>query len=401
VGSHASRDRLVGPAVVLASLALLQPGIDPVFLTVLSAAHGVPPEFHGWIVGATQASMALGSAAAWLLGARLPQRLFTVAALGALAASLATVHFSSSPALLGARALYGLCMGLLYTQAMARAANNRPSGSYGAVFLVQLVLSSGVALLLPPISDALGARAALLTLCLTPLVVLATHLSFPVALGTSRVPAAMRIDEHREPVSTQGWLYAGSALAFICTTMMLWSFAAAVAMGAGISDDTVGQAVALGSVAGALSALVVMRERSIVPPVLTGLVAGATLLAPLAMASAGDASFVFAIVLFNIGSTAIIVRTSGLAASVSRDALFSRFVTCTHSLGMIAGPVIGGLATWTWGSSGLVCAAVLTTATGCVLLGLASASPQRRRFAHAALQQDRPLGDAAAIGSLS
>jgi hypothetical protein len=265
------------------------------------------------------------------------------------------------------------------------------------VFLVQLVLSSGLALLLPAISDALGPRTALLTLCLAPLAVLATRLAFPVALGARRVAATVRADDFREPVGAQGWFYAASALGFICTTMMVWSFVAAVAIDAGISDDVVGQAVALGSVAGALTALVVMRERPMVPPALTGVLAGVTLLAPLAMAGTGDVSFVCAIVLFNVGSTAIIVRTSGLAAGVSRDALFSRMVTCTHSVGMIAGPVLGGLATWMLGSFGLLCAAVLTAAAGCLSLGLAGVGP-RRRSRLAALHRELAYGDRAPIG---
>lgn len=86
--------------------------------------------------------------------------------------------------------------------------------------------------------------------------------------------------------------------------------------------------------------------------------------------------FVMAIVLFNLGSTAIIVRTSGLASAASADRLFRRFVACVHSLGMIAGPVLGGLATWVFGGPGLLTAAVLAITVGCLALVLAGRHPR-------------------------
>ncbi|WP_443478642.1 MFS transporter [Novosphingobium aerophilum] len=400
VGSHSFRDRLVLPAVAVASLALLQPGIDPVFLTLLTAAHHVSPESHGWIVGATQGGMALGSVTAWVFGRDMPGRLFVLAALGAFVAGLATVNVGAAMPLMAIRAGYGMAMGLLYTHAMASAAQNRPSGAYGAVFLVQLVISTVVAVLLPIVSDMLGPRMALMTLCLAPLAVLAAFLLFPAALGGAAVPGssparcpAAPAGEERQPVGMQGWLYAASALAFICATMMVWSFTGALAIEWRISEDVVGRAVAMGSIAGAATALAVMREKPVVPPVVSGLVAGAMLLAPIAGARGGDMAFVLAIVLFNLGSTAIIVRTSGLASGASEDRLFRRFVTCTHSLGMIAGPVLGGIATWLMGALGLPVMAALAIVAGCLALGIAGF---RAGFSRDdAVQHDEPQNDLA------
>lgn len=365
------RDRLAVPAVAVASLALLQPGIDPVFLTLLSSAHGTPAASHGWIVGATQSGMAVGSMVAWRLGEHLHGRHFVLAACAAIAASLATVQLGSLIALLACRSLYGAAMGVLYTQAMAAAARGRPSGSYGAVFLVQLLLSTAVALLLPAVSDAYGAKVALAMLCLAPFLALLACLFFPAAIDAD-LPLHLPHDiDNPEAVDSRAWLYAVSALAFICATMMVWSFTGALALEARISEDVVGRAVALGSLAGAATALVVMRERPVVPPAISGLSAGATLLAPIAGARGGDAAFVVAIVLFNLGSTAIIVRTSGLASAASGDRLFRRFVACIHSLGMIGGPLLGGVATWAGGPGGLPVAAIVAIGAGCVALSLA------------------------------
>ena len=108
--------------ILIAALACLQAGIDPVFLTLLSSAHPVAPADHGWIVGATQAGMAVGAVIVWRLGARLSRAVFTLAAIATFLSSLATAQIEETPALLAIRAGYGLAMGMIYTRAMSAAA---------------------------------------------------------------------------------------------------------------------------------------------------------------------------------------------------------------------------------------------------------------------------------------
>ncbi|MDI1295335.1 MAG: MFS transporter, partial [bacterium] len=112
--------------IIAAALALLQPGIDPVFLTLLSAASGLDPVYHGWIVGATQGGMAIGAVGVWLAGPRLPRAAVPLAAVVALGASIATTGLDMLAALVAVRALYGAGMGIVYTQAMSDAAARRP-----------------------------------------------------------------------------------------------------------------------------------------------------------------------------------------------------------------------------------------------------------------------------------
>lgn len=376
------------PAVFLASLSCLQPGIDPVFLTLLSAAHPVAPADHGWIVGATQTGMATGSLLVWRLGARIPNLAFPLAALCALAAGIATVQVEDTDTLLAVRGVYGLAMGVTYSQAMSNAAVNRPNGAYGAVFLLQLILSTVTALFLPAVSDGLGARMALAALCVVPLGAFALALLAPMgahSMASGRIVPTAR--EQRHPTDQAAWAYAGATLLFICATMMVWSFTGALAVTAGITEDVVGQAVAIGSIAGALTAVAVMREQPVVPPPVTGLLAGLSLLSPIAAASSGEpVLFIAAIVLLNIGSTAIIIRGSGLASGRSRDSLFRRFVTTTHSLGMILGPVVGSIASAAMGQTGLLGAAVVAVAGGSALLFLAAKARASRGSWDAAAQ---------------
>ncbi|WP_174523890.1 MFS transporter [Novosphingobium naphthalenivorans] len=367
-----SGERLILPAVILACVGCLQPGIDPVFLTLLSSVHRLTPDFHGWVVSATQSGMAAGSLLTWRWGTRIPQAGFALAAGIAIIAALATPHTDQFAALLTVRGLYGGAMGMLYTQAMSNAAANRPHGAYGAVFLCQLMLSTGIAIGLPAISQAAGPAAALTTLAAAPLGALIL-----VAFSARSTAQRAHRPETAEPQETtetsfRAWATAGATLLFICSTMMVWTFSGALAVEAGISEAVIGQAVALGSLAGAATAILVMRERSIVPPPVTGLLAGLSLLAPIAATRSGGAiPFIAAIVLLNIGSTAIIVRSSGLASAASKDSLFRRFVACTHALGMIAGPLAGSLATGIFGRTGLLIAAVLAITAACLLLLLA------------------------------
>ncbi|HEX7853423.1 MAG TPA: MFS transporter [Sphingobium sp.] len=368
-----------GVGILTAALACLQPGIDPVFLTLLSAAHGVHPADHGWIVGATQSGMALGSVIVLRFGSRLPSVAFPLSAVAALLASIATVRVEATALLLVLRGCYGLAMGVIYTHAMSRAALSRPHGAYGAVFLIQLLLSTLVALLLPRIAAAGSPALALATHSLVPLAaLLMTLVSGRLGRGTGAAPLPT-LDQHgKDRPDAAAWALATASLLFICTTMMVWSFTGALASAAHFSGATIGSAVAVGSIAGAATALFVMREKIIVPLPLTGLLAGLSLLSPMVAIPTGAAPlFLLSIILLNIGSTAIIIRCSGAAAARSRDPQFQRVVAFTHSGGMILGPVTGSLLTHSFGAAGLEGGAMLALAAGCGALLLAAALRKR------------------------
>jgi len=339
----------------------LQPGIDPVFLSLLSHASHVPITAHGIIVGGTQAGAALGSLAVWRLGPLLPHRAVIVAALVALACSLATAGFNDTTALVPIRCCYGLAMGMVYAYAMAAYATRKPTRAFGAVFLIQLVLSMLVSLVLPEVGHAVSGDIALALLALAP----ASALGALLLMTKHDAERSAAIAETGATVPMAGWALAAATFWFICATMLIWSFSAGLATTAGIPDRTIGQAVAIGSISGALTAFAVMRERLLVPLSVTGLLAGAALVSPIIFTVPGaDAAFVVSIVLLNIGSTAIIIRCSGLAAATSTNRRFRTFVACTHSLGLIAGPALGTLMMMLWGSSGLLAGLLFALAAG-------------------------------------
>ncbi len=373
------------PAIVIAALGILQPGIDPVFLALLSQAHGLAPAFHGWIVSATQAGLAAGSLASLLTGARLPRACLPLAALVALATALATAWSGTFAVLIALRATFGIAMGVIYTQAMAHAARHLPNGAFAAVLLLQLILSMIVALGLPALAEQTDAHLALALLAAAPFLTLLILLLTPDPLGQREELHDRISTAHQGPVerpharaSLSGrpiGLIAAAIFFYVCATMIVWSLTGAMALAEGFGNATLGTAVSLGSLAGALTALAVFRERIVIPPQLTSLACGLALLAPMAAAPTGSpALFILAIAVFNVGTTAIVIRFSGFAAAASRSANSLRFVSCLQTLGMIAGPAIGSLVTMLAGSHGPELAA--TTMIG---LGMATFAAWHRR----------------------
>jgi len=369
-----AQNRAVVATILLAALGVLQPGIDPVFLTLLTLVHRVPPIDHGWFVAASQIGMAIGSLIIWRKGSEITAGQFAGLALGACVAAVATVEIQSVRALLLTRAGYGFFMGMLYAHAMSAASAHRPTNAYGAVFLVQLLLSTILALLLPSVAVLAGPRPALAALCLVPLT------AFGLVVWRNRAAAQNGRRSYdppdsgeRHPVPRPAWAMALATLLFIMATMMVWSFTGALAIAAHIDTGVIAEAVAIGSFAGAVTAAMVMRDRPLLSLPVTGLLAAPALLAPMAAAANGDGTlFVAAVILLNIGSTAIIIRSSGAAAAMSLDIVFRRLVVCTHSVGMIAGPVIASAAAYLMGGVGLPVAAVTAVVAGFVALLIGS-----------------------------
>ena len=370
--------RGVGAASLAAALGCLQPGIDPIYLTVLSDARPVPLEAHGLVVGFTQAGSALGALTIWRLGAVLPRWTVLAAAVLAFLCSVAVIVADSLPTVLACRVGYGLAMGVIYATTMAAYAARRPNKAYGAVYLTQLILSTVVSLALPELMLVAGAEAALMAMVLVPAFALVTLV--PFVRSASMIDGAVDgagdgmpgAATGRSAVPAAGWALAAATFWFICSTMLVWSFSAALATRAGIADRTIGQAVAIGSVVGALTAAAVMRERLLVPLPVTALLSGLALASPVVLTMPGaDGAYVASIVLLNIGSTAIIIRCSGLATATSRDSRFRVFVACTHSLGLIAGPLLGTAMMALFGREGLLIGVALALTGGLVSVGWA------------------------------
>lgn len=356
-----SRRRFALAAPFAAAIGCLQPGIDPVFLMLLSNACRVPLAAHGMIVGGTQAGAAIGSLAVWRLGALLPHKAVVGVAGMALGCSLATPLADGLAAVLALRCCYGFAMGMVYAYAMAAYAAHGANKAYGAVFLVQLILSTLVSIGLPELELAIGQDGALAALALAPASALAALLLMTV---TRDAPDPIA-DETRAEVPVAGWALVAATFWFICSTMLVWSFTAALATAAGIANRTIGHAVAIGSIVGALTALAVMRDRLLFPLPVTALLSGAALAAPIILIAPGaDAAFIASVILLNIGSTAIIIRCSGLATATSRDSRFRIFVACSHSLGLIAGPLLGSTMMVMFGSAGLLAGVLIALPAG-------------------------------------
>jgi len=357
-------------APLAAALGCLQPGIDPVFLTLLSQSSHLPLTAYGVIVGGTQGAAAFGALVVWRLGPRLPHRAVVLAALIALGSSLATSWLDNMAAIMAIRCCYGLAMGVVYAYAMAAFAVRAPSRAFSAVFLTQLILSTLVSLVLPVLEERMGVRVALATLALAPATAFLALWRLP---ERKPAPEPGSAGAARQEAPVAGWALAVATFWFVCATMLIWSFSAALARSAGIDDNTIGQAVAIGSISGALTAFAVMREKLSVPLPVTALFAGAALISPIVLTTPGATMpFILSIILLNIGSTAIIIRCSGLAAATSNNPRFYTFVVCTHSLGLIAGPIFGSVMVALLGANGLLAGLLFALIAGIAAVLLAA-----------------------------
>jgi hypothetical protein len=116
-----------------------------------------------------------------------------------------------------------------------------------------------------------------------------------------------------------------------------------------------------------------MREKLLLPLPVTAVLSGGALAAPILLTAPGqEPAFVAAIILLNIGSTAMITRCSGLATATSRDSRFRRFVACTHPLGLIAGPTLGSVMMAWFGPEGLLGGLAVTLTGGVAAVTCAS-----------------------------
>jgi hypothetical protein len=366
---HYLRDRVV------AALACLQPGIDPVFLVLLSGNPAISLSSHGLIVSASQFGMMLGAVFYWRSPARIGRSRAAMLAAAALSLSLLTALADAVAALVALRALYGFSTGVLYTRgASAAAARNAPQ-AFGTIFLMQLLLSSLVAAVLPWVAGQAGTATGLALLALAPATILMLLL---LARGTE-APAQpqSRFAGQKPSPNKAGSIAAAAALfLFICATMMIWSHVGAAAMEAGLDDGEIGWGVAIGSLSGAVPAMATSYLRGRFPVLLGGGASALAMVTPLLFRGSMDVtSFTIMMVLFNVGSTYVIIRCSALAVELNPTGFMRRAASAMHPAGMIAGPMIGFVAMRFNGATGLTEMAVVAVSAAMVALATARSNP--------------------------
>jgi hypothetical protein len=336
----------------IAALAALQPGIEPVFLILLTSAVALAPADYGWVVGAGQIGMAAGSILCWGGGALATRGVAVGAAAVAVAASLAIAHFSDLASIAALRAIFGLCTGVIFTRSTGAAAGGRPDHAFGTIFFIQLLLSTGVAALLPLVAQLTSAAVAIQLLALCPAAMLL------LLVSTVRIPTGRT--EAQPALAGEGPLVPPGAAAalflFVCVTMMIWTYVGAIGGAMGLNDGEIGIAVAIGSLSGAVPAMVASYAARLHSAPAIAVPCAVAMLTPLLALGAGlgHAGFTAALCLFNIGST--------YARGRSR-----RLIAALHCLGMATGPLLGALAV---GSAGFV--ALGTLACGALALAIAA-----------------------------
>jgi hypothetical protein len=259
----------------------------------------------------------------------------------------------------------------LYASAASAAARHDPAHALGTIFLFQLLIASGVALVVPALGTAAGSGIALAALAVAALA--------NVALAGAAADAGPR-ELPAEPAATTVPNAAFAATAagvflFVAASMMVWSYVGAEALGAGLGDRTIGLGVALGSLAGVAAAWLVAHRPALLPATVAALAAAIAMAAPL-LPIAGAGSFLAAMILFNLGATYAVPRFSALAIDRNGSATARRLIPALHSIAMIVGPVAAAVAVQTRGFAAL---AMLASATllAAVLALLGAAALER------------------------
>jgi hypothetical protein len=245
---------------------------------------------------------------------------------------------------------------------------------------MQLLLSSLVAATLPWLAARAGTNIGLAALALGPatiLFLLLTTRGAPDGAAPARIQAGC--DAAAQSRDKAGSIAAAAALfLFICATMMIWSHVGAAATDAGLDEGEIGWGVAIGSLSGAVPAIATSYLRNRLPLLVGGGASALAMVAPLLFGGAMDAiTFTILMVLFNVGSTFVIIRCSALAVELNPTGLMRRAASAMHPAGMIAGPAIGFLAMQVNGPAGLIPMAIIAVSGAMVALALARLNTAR------------------------
>ncbi|WP_174285676.1 MFS transporter [Sphingomonas bacterium] len=333
-------------ARVIATLASLQSGIEPVALALLVDHHAIDPQDFGWIVSIGQIGMTAGALLSWLPGNATRRLIRAGPALG-MGASLALSVAHGLFAIMVLRLVLGAVMGLLLAHAVAIAARARPHRAIGIIMLAQQLLSTLVLAGLPWIAVMWSPGVALGTLAGVPLIIAlfsrkedVDHDLWPAGSRDSAGERFGRVVTGR----SFGREIVPMALT-IAITMMLWSYIATIGSALDVRDTDIGFAIAMGSLASAPLALVAAFSGPRLEPWLTALVCGAAMVSPLFLtAGTGLAGYIVALALFNAGSTFGTIRFSAWAMERCATERDRRFVAMVQCGAMAGGPALGAIA---------------------------------------------------------
>ena len=259
-------------AILIGGLGVTQVVAMPLLASLIAEAYGVP-EINSGLVGlANLLGTAAGSLCVTIWLQRLPVRLTSIIA--ALLACLSQTGAALMPDFNGAILMEALAGGgagilLALSAAIVGASGNADRG-FAFILTLQALIAVIVLLAIP----ALGGASALLPVGL--FLAGMQLLLVPASLALRRKPfaaaEARETDEETSMFHPGVLLKAGSYFVFSAAVGVLWVFAGVLGSVAGLSDGSIGQALAVGNVAaiaGSLLAALIPSRFGRVGPVLT------------------------------------------------------------------------------------------------------------------------------------
>ena len=382
----------------VATLATLQPGIEPATLALLALNHVCRPDHFGWIVGAGQAGMAIGAALCWRFDRLAGKQAALGAAIIGLIGSLALALSRDLASALTLRLVLGVAMGLLLTRATAEAARYRPHHAIGTMLLAQQILSTAVMAALPIAGAAWGPTAALAALAAGPLAII-------LLIGSDDAPVLPEgsdaAADQRPVAPIRTGARRAMALVF-AVTMLAWSYMEVVGEELDLAPHVIGLTIAIASLGSVPAGLLASLRPPRHAPSLTLLVAGSGIVAPLLIPDESNLWIYGAtMILFNAGSTFAMTRCLAWAMEGREADADRRAVLMIQCIAMGIGPAIGAMTMTVGGLAaiGLVASIGLAGAIFAMLPDMTGriADLLRETRRAAQLESDRLWGPALAL----
>ncbi|QIB64147.1 MFS transporter [Kineobactrum salinum] len=314
----------------------------PVISSALAENFGFDARQVGEFSFVQLAFISLGCLAGLYFSRRFSMRSVAAASVGLLLLmDLVSPHLREYNLFLVARAVAGMAGGVAMALATGALARLPAAEKYFGLFLLSQIIFSVVGIwLMPRLVASFGIAGVFYPLALVELVVIPLALLSMPARSFAEGPSSVARN------STADWMLSAvmlvAILTFFTAVGAYWTYVGMIGRGSGLSAESVGLALSLAAVGGALGSLVpvVVQQRfgQIVP--LAG--AAACLLLALALTNDHDSLFTFALsaAIFMFGWYIFHPYQLGVLAAIDRDGRAMMASAALTGLGLSIGPAL-------------------------------------------------------------
>jgi predicted MFS family arabinose efflux permease len=340
-------------AAYLFSVSMLPGAIAPAFIGAAAGTLGLDESLLGLFIGAYFLGFGLSSASAYLWIRKVSWRTTSIIGIIVMSAAfLAMGHVARYPALLCLMFLNGTGAGLFGSPGITVLGDmTRPQRGFSTMIIVSVVCSAILLAVLPTVDQAAGFRGVTVLMAGTTLTCLLLAPLIPArnaARGAPTDSGSVAPDtSHPAAQSSRLPLLALSVMVlFTLGFIGMWAFFERVAAHANLNSAAIGQALALGTLVGAVGGpLATYLQRRMAMRYCIGVAVAAIVvtLAGLAALSLTNVTYLCLVCSFQCWANVGICLIMALTASVDKVGRFVALIPASETLGAAVGPVITGI----------------------------------------------------------